>query len=90
VTDTGACEACGQTMIWAMTPNGNRQPIDYMPSETGNVLLMQNNAMQTIFAVVLTGEARKRAKSRGVDLRLPHHATCPHAAQFRRPAPETT
>lgn len=78
------CEACKAHMLWALTPSGAKQPIDYRPSENGNVLLLQPSGLGELLAIVLTGDTLNRARARGMDLRLPHHASCPNADEFRR------
>lgn len=84
--DIAECSACGEMMLWALTPSGAKAPIEYRPGENGNVLLLQPSGWGELLAVTLSGEGLERARQRGMDLRLSHYATCPSAEQFRRRA----
>lgn len=77
------CSACGSHMIWAISPSGARSPIDYAPSETGNVLLLSPTDLGQVLAVVLSKDGLDLARSRGLHLRTSHWATCPNADEFR-------
>ena len=78
------CSACGAHMIWAISPAGARSPIDYAPSEKGNVLLLSPTDLGQVLAVVLTKDGLDLARERGIPLRLNHFASCPNAEEFRR------
>lgn len=78
------CSACGSHMIWAISPSGARSPIDYAPSEKGNVLLLSPTDLGQVLAVVLTKDGLDLARERGIPLRLNHFASCPNAEEFRR------
>lgn len=78
------CSACPATIVWTVTPTGAKSPIDYAPSEQGNVLVLQPQGLGEMLSVVLSKDALKLARERGLRLHMPHHATCPHADQFRR------
>lgn len=78
------CSACGSHMIWAISPAGARSPIDYAPSEKGNVLLLSPTDLGQVLAVVLTKDGLDLARERGIPLRLNHFASCPNAEEFRR------
>ena len=82
------CDACGQRMIWAITPKGHAQPIDYAPHPDGNVLVLAPQGLGANLAVVFSGDGLKTARARGLDLRLPHHATCEKWADYIREARE--
>jgi hypothetical protein len=71
-------------MIWAISPAGARSPIDYAPSEKGNVLLLSPTDLGQVLAVVLTKDGLDLARERGIPLRLNHFASCPNAEEFRR------
>ena len=60
-----------------------RSPIDYAPSETGNVLVLQPTGLSELLSVVLSGNALELARARGMQLRLSHFASCPDADEFR-------
>jgi hypothetical protein len=69
------CRSCNAEIIWARTESGKAMPLDAEPTEDGNVKIVGG------FAVV-----------GGLQLLDPgprytsHFATCPNAAQHRRPA----
>jgi hypothetical protein len=79
----GECEACHAHMLWTITPTGARSPIDYAPSETGNVLVLQPTGLSELLSVVLSGNALELARARGMQLRLSHFVSCPKADEFR-------
>lgn len=77
------CAACKADLVWAMTPAGNKMPVDAVADrERGNVLVLLPGAIGSPFAVVLTGEALALARRRQAELRLEHHTTCPDAKLF--------
>jgi hypothetical protein len=78
------CDACQAFMLWAITPNGGKMPVDYRPSPQGNVLLLSPSGLGELLAITLSKEGLELARARGLDLRMPHHATCPEAERFRR------
>ena len=71
-------------LIWAISPAGARSPIDYVPSEKGNVLLLSPTDLGQVLAVVLTKDGLDLARERGIPLRLNHFASCANAEEFRR------
>ena len=77
------CEACGAFMLFAVTPQGRRQVVDYRPSAEGNILVLQPSGWGDLLSIVLSGDGLERARQRQMDLRLDHHATCPDADRFR-------
>jgi hypothetical protein len=70
--DQGTCRGCGRPILWVLTTAGNRMPLDRSPTERGNVDISSGVAV-----VVSQGQGG------GAPLYLSHHATCPHAAQYR-------
>lgn len=66
------CRSCQAPIIWVRTTAGRRMPLDAQPTAQGNVVLRDG------VATVLSGPA---PDGNG---RMPHHATCPDAAQWRR------
>lgn len=67
---------CGAQIVWAKTVKGKLMPVDLEPSPDGNVELAFEDGRMV---------ARVHAQPiLGVELRMPHHATCPNAADFRR------
>lgn len=62
------CKACRAPIVWAVTPNGARQPLDSEPAKR-----------------VVLDIGVEPPLARVVDTYMPHHATCPKVAQFRKP-----
>lgn len=79
------CRSCEAPIFWVFTENGRRMPIDADPVAEGNVVLVQEGSGRR--AIVLgppelfesddLRELRQRTKY------MPHHATCPHADEWR-------
>lgn len=78
------CKGCGQRVLWTLTPAGARAPVDYAPSPSGTVLVIQPSNLGELLSVVLTGDTLRRAQARQIELRTAHWATCPNAEEFRR------
>lgn len=77
MTATTICRGCGAPIIWAVTPNGKRIPINPEPHPTGNIEL-DTTHRPTRATVHSQGPL-------GVDtLYLAHFATCPNADRFRK------
>lgn len=74
--NTSPCRGCGRPVIWAITENGKRMPVDPDPVPGGNVELVQ--VSDRTHAIVRT------TPSKFAGLRMPHHATCPNVADFRK------
>lgn len=72
-----SCRSCAAPIIWAVTTNGKFMPVDAYPTDDGNVELVDGTPPRAIVhgqpPLGLVGE-----------LRLPHHASCPQADQWRR------
>lgn len=73
---TSACRACGAEMIWTFTESGKRMPLDAEPSSEGTFVTEMRG--KDLYAVYV-----KRGSD--PDARTSHFATCPSAADFRRP-----
>jgi hypothetical protein len=69
------CKSCNAAILWAETPNGKRMPLDAQPVPNGNIVLVDGKA-----TVIGHGETRD-----GREAWLSHWATCPSAAQHRKP-----
>lgn len=80
--DVGPCKSCHASVRWATTNSGKPQPLDLRPHEAGNVVLV--DVGHETCAVVLSGPVLDRARLHGVELWVPHHATCPLAHRHRR------
>lgn len=79
-----ACGSCGHPVIWTVTHNGKRMPVDAEPVEGGNVRLRGEADGERVIAEYpgkeapsLFGDDRERYVS--------HFATCPQAQSWRRP-----
>lgn len=70
---------CGRAIAWAVTVEGRRMPLDPTPDADGNVIL-QRQPDGSIRARVLAGDELPAQQTAWV----PHHRTCPDAADFRR------
>ena len=70
------CRSCGAKIIWVKTEKGKDMPIDAEPVPDGNI-------------VMSTGKAHVVKKDEtfltGTKFYKSHFATCPHAAQHRKP-----
>lgn len=71
MTALARCELCGQPMRWGVTTSGARMPLDPDPTPDGNVWIRQDGRLR-----VLTADEIARAPETGVELYMPHHATC--------------
>jgi hypothetical protein len=72
---TKRCASCGAAIIWALTTSGKRMPVDAIAT-TGAFTLHPRDAG-------LAPEARFSAEVK--DGHTSHFATCPQAAQHRKP-----
>lgn len=78
-TTRGRCRSCQRAIVWTTTAaTGRPMPVDPEPVATGNVRLVRDGGR---LVAEVVPPARRRA---GEELHLPHHATCPAAAQWRR------
>ncbi len=88
ITETGEpnwridlCDSCKRPIIWAVTVNAKRMPVDSEPPLSGgNVQLEWRGQTVAPLAKVL-GVAAQFGKH---NLRLSHFASCPDAAGYRR------
>lgn len=81
---SGECGSCKAAVLWALTPKGERTPIDpAVNMDKGNTLVLAPKNLHAYLAVVLSGKMLAQAKSAGVDLRVNHWATCPDRQEWR-------
>jgi hypothetical protein len=88
------CASCKAPVIWAMTENGKRMPVDAEPVESGTILLSHRLPAQPPVALVqraaglakLRAEHERSPQEGPLRLFTSHFATCPHADQHRRRA----
>lgn len=83
------CKACRAKMIWCRTGAGKNMPVNYESSPEGNVEIPPTSSPlwedpRGVTAIVLAGQTLLERRS-VVALHKAHHATCPHAAEFRKP-----
>lgn len=79
----GRCDGCHKRVIWLRhEASGKSAPVDPEIDQGGNVVV--DLAAGTYS--VLGPSKRAEAAGRGVELHMPHHATCPRAGRFRRRA----
>lgn len=64
------CRSCGAPLIWGVTENDKRMPVDAKP-EKRVVFEKRGNGLPPL--------------ARVVDTYVSHFATCPNAAQHRKP-----
>jgi hypothetical protein len=74
------CRSCRAPILWAVTEKNRRIPLDPEPTADGNILLQPRGnfllPLATVrFAVQLDNPLRFKS----------HFATCPNAAQHRKP-----
>lgn len=81
---SATCDSCGARVIWTLTlKTGRSMPVDELPSEDGNVVLCleEDGKGPPISRVLSKGEHVDATTARHKS----HFATCPNAAQHRRP-----
>ncbi|OLT46524.1 hypothetical protein BJF85_16665 [Saccharomonospora sp. CUA-673] len=76
------CRSCNGRIVWARTADGERMPVDDTPARGGNVLLMLQG-VQLVAGVLGKADATRR-RAGGIELYVPHFATCPNADRHRR------
>lgn len=76
------CTHCGARILWAITINGKRMPINVATAEHGNVSLTRDSG--GLYAHVLGAAEATRQRTAGRRLYLAHAATCTRPRQ--RPA----
>ena len=68
---TATCKSCGARIIWAITGNGKKMPVDAKPTDKGNIVLEGEEPV----AVYVDP---------GTGTHTSHFATCPNAAEHRK------
>lgn len=80
--DLGArrCKSCRRAILWTVTESGARMPVDFAPTVDGTVAIAHE---------VVDGRRVWRSRiaqlGESVVRRKAHWATCPSAAQHRKP-----
>ncbi|MET8908358.1 hypothetical protein [Micromonospora sp. NPDC004551] len=75
---TSPCGSCQRQVIWTVTENNKRMPVDPQPTPDGSVALTADGA--DVRSRVVEAKFRFGRK----DLHRSHFANCPNAAQHRR------
>lgn len=76
---TATCAGCGAEIIWCVTQNGKRQPVDAEPNPKGNLELRDVlNRFDPVSVVI------DLWSDPNCERFMPHHATCPNADEFRK------
>lgn len=81
------CSKCHAPILWALTVNDKPQPLDAEPNDAGNLRLLDEfiaTDRGVVQRVVVVKPGTMEFGDSGARY-MPHHATCPHADQFRRP-----
>jgi hypothetical protein len=68
------CRTCKAEIIWTVTTNGKKMPVDAEPDAAGTFVLTEG--MNGVFAKVDNAYSGPKHQS--------HFATCAHAAEHRR------
>jgi hypothetical protein len=76
---TTTCRSCGAEIVFARTREGRLMPVDAHPHPAGTVTLEWDPASGE-WRAILGGQP-----SPGTPMHRPHFATCPAAAEWRRP-----
>jgi hypothetical protein len=74
------CQSCGAAIIWRVTVDGRRIPLDREPAAAG-VVRMLSGAQ----CLILSKQNAALAQGGGERLWMPHHATCPTRARHQVP-----
>jgi hypothetical protein len=81
------CRGCGAPIVWTVTANGKRMPVDAYPIVASQGFRLQEEvldvALQYSEQLIATFTV---APGSGERLYISHFSTCPDAARFRKPA----
>lgn len=79
------CKSCDAPVRWAKTVAGKSIPLDPVPTNTGNIRLVQGGGTDGgLLAEVMTGDVLAEHLARGKTTYTTHFATCPNAKAHRR------
>lgn len=84
-----ACSACRAPILWAITERGKAMPLDAEPDPAGNVILtgeVRRTDHGSAPVAVVLGNTSELFGDPDTTRYMPHHASCPEAERFRRPA----
>jgi hypothetical protein len=74
------CKSCDAPIRWGRTAAGNNIPVDFEPSEAGNVTLDYTSTPPT---ATVHGKDYPGSLFAQWPRFMPHHATCPQADEWR-------
>lgn len=72
------CESCHAPVIWTVTANAKRMPVDFEPSSTGDVALRPGSPAPIATVLSVTKQFGR------TDLRTSHFSSCPDAKSWRK------
>jgi hypothetical protein len=78
------CRSCGASVIWTVTVNGKKMPVDAEPSCDGVFFLERDDGDGEVHAVHLA-RVDPGLHRPGDRLYTSHFATCPNASVHRKP-----
>ncbi len=80
--EAAECRSCGKPIIWTVTKNDKKMPVDWLPTAAGNVGL--GPAQATDRGMAPTSFVIPAADTTTLVRYTSHFATCPNAAEHRR------
>lgn len=89
-SDFTRCRSCGAKVVFVLTGNGKRMPLDASPRTDGGFFVFApEDPAQALQALSVTSPdaAAAEARAGGRPRFVSHFATCPHAATHRKPKP---
>lgn len=86
-TDITTCRSCGASIAFVLTTGGKRMPIDVEPSDKGTLFVFAPLPTVALSAESVTARSERAelARTQGRERYVSHFATCPQAAQHRKP-----
>ncbi len=76
------CKSCGEPIIWVITEEGKRMPLDAEPTELGTVAVREHDGAARVVS--------RNGRYPGQKLYVSHFATCRFSQAHRKPiAPRT-
>lgn len=80
------CRSCEAEIVWTITENGRRMPVDAKPSKKGNILLVVRPTSDIPLAVYLAGAqiAAFDGSLQRHRLHTSHFVTCKDARKWRK------
>lgn len=81
---TTACRSCQSPVVWCLTENNRRMPVDPDPDEKGNLVVAVRRGDGMCVMRYLRPELAEEERAHGTRLYLSHFVTCPSADEHRR------